>query len=160
MDPNVKTSVLRKMTYGLWVLSADHHGDREASTVTWVSQASFTPPLVTVCLKIGTHLHDVVVQSGAFALHLISADQKDLAGAFTRPTQVTGDRIGGLSFRPGAATGAPILDGFAAWLEARVTDTVRRGDHAVIVAEVVEAGQKDPDAAPLILATTGWNYGG
>ncbi len=160
MDANIKASVLRKMTYGLWVLAADHQGDREASTVTWVSQASFHPPLIMVGLRIGSHLHDVTTQAGAFALHLLHAGQKDVAAAFIKPTEVTPERIGGYAFAPGKVTGAPILEGFSCWMEARVVDTVRRGDHAVLIAEVVDAGQSDASAQSLVLATTGWNYGG
>jgi flavin reductase (DIM6/NTAB) family NADH-FMN oxidoreductase RutF len=159
MDPKVKTTVLRKMTYGMWVLSADAAGDVEASTVTWVSQASFTPPLVTVGIRVGSHLHAVVDRARAFALHLIPDGQKDVAQAFIKPTEVTPTTIGGRAFTRGA-TGAPILDGFPCWLEARVVEGVTKGDHTVFVGEVVEAGHSDPNAAPLVLASTGWNYGG
>ena len=58
------------------------------------------------------------------------------------------------------ATGAPILDDIPYWFEARVTDTVARGDHTVYVAEVVGAGVRDASRPPLNLRTTGMNYGG
>jgi len=41
-----------------------------------------------------------------------------------------------------------------------VTDTIRRGDHTVFVAEVVNAGVRDDTATPLLLRSTGMNYGG
>jgi len=160
MDPKVRKSVLRKMTYGLWVISADAAGERQASTVTWVSQASFTPPLVTVGIRVGSHLHAVVEKAGAFAMHLVAADQKDVAEAYIKETEVTAETIGGRKVSPGPATRAPILEGFACWFEARVVEKVTRGDHAVFVAEVVDASMKDPEAVPLVLASTGWNYGG
>jgi flavin reductase (DIM6/NTAB) family NADH-FMN oxidoreductase RutF len=160
MDPAVKKVVLRKITYGLWVLSADAAGEREASTVTWVSQASFTPPLVTVGIKVGSHLHAVVEKAGAFAMHLIAAGQRDVAEAFIKETKVTADTIGGRKYSAGPATKAPILEGFSCWFDAKVVDRVTKGDHTVFVAEVVEASLKDRKAAPLVLATTGWNYGG
>jgi len=34
------------------------------------------------------------------------------------------------------------------------------GDHTVFVAEVVEAGVRDPDVKPLALHDTPWQYGG
>jgi flavin reductase (DIM6/NTAB) family NADH-FMN oxidoreductase RutF len=46
------------------------------------------------------------------------------------------------------------------WFEATVTDTVKRGDHTVFVAEVVNAGVRDAKAAPMLLRSTGMNYGG
>src|SRR5580704_12162876 len=128
MDAEIKTKVLLKLSYGMWVLSAAADGDREASTITWLSQSSFSPPLLMVAIKAETHLRKVVEKSGAFALHLLTASQQELAGAFTRPTEVSPGKIGGLAFRPGPVTGSPLLEGFSAWLEARVTDSVKRGD--------------------------------
>lgn len=160
MDPAIKAQVLRKMTYGMWVLTAAAGDDLEGSTVTWVSQASFTPPLLMVGIRAGTHLHEVVEKSGAFALHLLEADQKEIAGGFTKPTKVGGGQIGGFAFRKGASTGSPILERFSSWLEARVTDVVKRGDHSVFIAEVVGAGMTDPSAKPLELSSTPWYYGG
>jgi hypothetical protein len=37
---------------------------------------------------------------------------------------------------------------------------VKRGDHTVVVAEVVEAGVRNPDATPMALRDTTWHYGG
>jgi flavin reductase (DIM6/NTAB) family NADH-FMN oxidoreductase RutF len=158
MEAELKKKVLRKITYGMWVISAAAGDDVEASSITWVMQGSFKPPLVVVGVRADTHLRTVIEKGKAFALHLLSASQKDLAEAFTKPTKVEGGKIGGVAWKPGA-TGAPLLEGFSAWLEARVTDVVSRGDHVQFVAEVVEAGMSS-DEEPLALATTGWNYGG
>ncbi len=160
MNQELKTQVLRKMTYGMWVLAADAQGEREASAVTWVMQVSFQPPLIAVAVRTSTHLYKVVSRSRAFALHLLSAEEKSLAESFTRPTEQTESTLGGKSFAPGALTGAPILDGFACWLEARVIDVVAHGDHSVFTAEVVNVGAQDVKAMPLVLSAVGWHYGG
>jgi len=160
MDPALKKAVMRKMTYGVWVISADAAGEREASTVTWVSQMSFTPPLVVVGIRAGSHLHAVVEKAGAFAMHLVAAGQKDVAEAFIKETKVTADTIGGRNYSAGPATRAPILEGFPCWFEARVVERVTKGDHTIFVGEVVEASMTDKDAAPLVLASTGLHYGG
>ncbi len=160
MDAEIRKQVLRKLTYGLYVLTAVHQGELAAGTVNWLSQASFSPPLVMVGLKVDSRLHALVERSRAFAVGILGADQKEVAQAFFRPTEVSGDRLNGQPFRPGPATGSPILTELPAWLEARVTDAVKRGDHTVFVAEVVEAGLADPAARPLEMWDTGWFYGG
>ncbi len=160
MNEDVKKTVLRKMTYGMWVLTAGKGDDLEGSSVTWVCQTSFSPPLVTVAVRADSHLAQVVERHQAFALHLLTKQQKALAEAFTKPTACGGGKIGGIAFKPGAASGAPLLEGFAAWVEAKVTDTVKRGDHTLYVAQVVEVGLTDAKAEPLVLAEVGWHYGG
>ncbi|RME84249.1 MAG: flavin reductase [Caldilineae bacterium] len=160
MDPEVKKQTLRKLTYGLYVLTAADGDDVAAGTVNWLSQASFQPPLVMVGVKKDSGTHALIERTGLFAVNILAAGQKDVAAAFFRPTEVEGDRVNGQAFEPGPTTGAPLLLGAPAWFEARVTDSVKRGDHTVFVAEVIEAGLRDPEAKPLEMWDTGWFYGG
>jgi flavin reductase (DIM6/NTAB) family NADH-FMN oxidoreductase RutF len=160
MDPEVRKRVLRLLTYGLYILTAAGEGEVAAGTVNWLSQASFTPPLVVVAVKVNSRLHDLIDRSRAFAVNILGASQKEVASAFFRPTQVEDGRINGYAFEPGPQTGAPLLIDLPAWFEARVRDVVKRGDHTVFVAEVIEAGLRDPQAKPLEMWDTGWFYGG
>jgi flavin reductase (DIM6/NTAB) family NADH-FMN oxidoreductase RutF len=160
MDPEVKKRTLRLLTYGLYVLTAADGDEVAAGTVNWLSQASFEPPLVMVGVKADSRIHELVERSGTFAVNILGADQKDVATAFFRPSQVEDGRINGYAFEPGPETGAPLLIDLPAWFEARVTDVVKRGDHTVFVAEVVNAGLRDPEAKPLEMWDTGWFYGG
>jgi flavin reductase (DIM6/NTAB) family NADH-FMN oxidoreductase RutF len=160
MDPAVKRQVLRLMTYGLYVLTASAGEDVAGGTVTWLSQASFAPPLVMVGIRRDGRVHAVVDRGRAFAVNVPSAAQQEIASAFFRPSKVEGNRINGYAFERGPATGAPLLVDLPAWFEARVTDDVRRGDHTVFVAEVVACGLRDPGAAPLALSDTPWSYAG
>jgi flavin reductase (DIM6/NTAB) family NADH-FMN oxidoreductase RutF len=160
MNPDIRKSVLRKMTYGMWLLSTGTGEDLEGSSVTWVTQVSFTPPLVTVALRGDSRLCKMVAKHKAAVLHLFASHQKNLAEAFTKPTVCGDGKIGGIAFKATAATGMPLLEGFSSWFEVKVIDTVAKGDHTVFVCEVVEVGETDPKARPLILSEVGWSYGG
>jgi len=160
MDAATKRQVLRLMTYGLYVLTAAAEEELVGGTVTWLSQASFTPPLVMVGIRRDGHVHVVVDRGRAFAVNILSTTQHDIASAFFRPSKVEGNRINGYAFERGPATGAPLLVDLPAWFEARVTDAVARGDHTVFVAEIVACGLQDPSAAPLALSNTPWSYAG
>lgn len=160
MDPEIKKQTLRLLTYGLYVLTVVDDGEIAAGTINWLSQASFTPPLIMVGVKADSRLHALVERSGAFAVNVLAAGQQDVASAFFRPSQVEDGHINGYAFEPGPETGAPLLADLPAWFEARVTDAVKRGDHTVFVAEVVNAGLRAAEAAPLVMWDTGWHYGG
>ncbi|MDG2114416.1 MAG: flavin reductase family protein [Actinomycetota bacterium] len=56
-------------------------------------------------------------------------------------------------------TGSPLILATPYWFECQVTDTVARGDHTIFVCEVINAGVRDAEQAPL-LRDTGMNYGG
>jgi flavin reductase (DIM6/NTAB) family NADH-FMN oxidoreductase RutF len=160
MDPEAKKTALRAINYGLHILTAVDGDDYGAAGVNWLSQASFEPPLVMVGIKADSDSHAVIERSGAFAVNVLGEDQLDVGKAFFRTTTVEGDTLNGFRFERGPETGAPLLVDLPYWFECRVTDTVRRGDHTVFVAEVVNAGVNDAAVTPLLLRTTGMAYGG
>lgn len=160
MNPTIRKRVLRLMTYGLYVLTACADNEIAGGTITWLSQASFTPLLVMAGIRRDGRVHALVERDGGFAVNIVAAGRAEIASAFFRPTKVDGDRINGYAFERGPATGAPLLLDLPAWFEARVTDTVRRGDHTVFVAEVVACGLRHAEVVPLKLSDTSWSYAG
>jgi len=158
MDPNAKKKALRLITYGLYVATSRHGEEFAAGTINWVSQSSFTPPLVMAGIKVDSRLHAVIAESGVFAIHIVGKDQKDFATTFFKGADRQGDKLSGFTFESGS-TGAPILIDSPAWFECRVIEKVARGDHTIYVGEVVDAGVRR-EAAPLTLRDTGFFYGG
>ena len=161
MDESLKRSVLRKLPYGMSVMTAVGAGGMPAaSTLTWISQCSFHPPLVMIAIQKTTRMHEEVLASGGLAVNLLGEGQKDIAKVFFRAPAAEGGQFGDYRYEPGPVTGAPLLTDLPAWIEVRVTDRVERGDHTVFVAEVVGAGVRDERARTLLLSDTPWNYGG
>ena len=160
MDPQIKKQTLRLLTYGLYVATATYENDLAAGSINWLSQASFQPPLVMAAIKADSGLHALVEQSGAFAANVLATGQKEVAAAFFRPTKTSNGKLNGYAYEAGPKTGAPLLLDLPAWFEARVTEVVKGGDHTIYVAEVINAGLRDPDAAAMVLRETGWSYGG
>jgi flavin reductase (DIM6/NTAB) family NADH-FMN oxidoreductase RutF len=167
MDANAKKTALRMIPYGLFVLTAaDKDGEVAAATVNWVTQASFAPPLVVVGVKADSGAHAVIKRSRAFALNVLGKGQQAAAFAFFKPTNREGDLINGEPVRAGS-TGAPLLDSTPAYVECRVVEIVEKGDHSIVIGEVVDAGVRGdiagrPDDATLWLKDLGEKtfYGG
>lgn len=164
MNMEGKKAALRLFQYGLFIYTSKSTSSEEsqpyaASTVTWVSQASFEPPLVMVALRRDSWSHETTKQSGIFALNILGADQKAMAGKFFKELSLEGNKLNGFEFQEGS-DGAPIFSDAIAALECRVTDRVERGDHTVVVGNICEARVTKPDAVPLSLSETGWKYGG
>ncbi|HZQ57851.1 MAG TPA: flavin reductase family protein [Acidimicrobiales bacterium] len=160
MDPQAKKVALRAINYGLYVLTAIDGDEVGAAGVNWLTQASFDPPLIAAAVKSDSDSHAIIERTGAFAVNVLGEDQLDIGKAFFRTTTVEGDTLNGYRFERGAETGAPLLVDLPYWFEARVTDTIKRGDHTVFIAEVVNAGVRDDSVTPLLLRSTGMNYGG
>lgn len=160
MDLQAKKTALRMISHGLYLLSVEHDGRLNASTVSWLSQASFDPPLVMLAVKANTLTHTMVEERGQFAINLLAADQTEMATTFFKRAEHEDHKLSGYAFEPGPVTGAPVFLDVPAWFECRVMDSVKRGDHTIVVAQVVEAGVRNPDAIPMALRDTAWHYGG
>lgn len=162
MDQESKKQALRMLTCGLYVVAAkdDESDEVAAGTITWMSQASFEPPLIMTAIRNDSHLHKLIEKTRAFGVSIISTEQKEIAEAFFRTSKVEGGRVNGYAVQYGEETDAPIVSDCPAWLEARVVDSVDRGDHTVYVAQVVNAGCAQQGAKALALSSTEWTYGG
>ena len=161
MDEDMKRQLLRRIPYGMFVMTAIDRGKPAASTLTWISQCSFHPPLVMIGVQSNSLTHAAIEASGALAVNFLGESQREIAEKFFRPPEDAGSgHLHGLPCEPGPETGSPLLTDLPAWIEARVTDRVERGDHTVYVCEVVGAGTRDSNFRPLLLASTSWNYGG
>lgn len=149
MDPNQKKTALRMIPYGLYVLTAQaRDGATAAATVNWVTQASFEPPLVVVAVKADSQANAVIQSTQSFALNFLGKGQESVAYAFFKSVECDGQQIGGQRYRVGT-TGSPILEATPAFVECRVLETVAKGDHTVVVGEVVEAGVgQEPEGRP------------
>jgi flavin reductase (DIM6/NTAB) family NADH-FMN oxidoreductase RutF len=167
VNADAKKAVLRMIPYGIYVLTTDDGaGNLAASTVNWVTQSAFAPPLVVVGVKADSGTYKALKTAQTFALNMLGKDQKALAFTFFRPADLSDGKISGQAYRKGI-TGAPLLVDAPGALECRVTAVIEQGDHHIVVGEVVEAHLSKPfagrpDAAILEMKDLGDNvfYGG
>ncbi len=146
MDADAKKTVLRMIPYGIYVLTAKAaDGEIAAATVNWVTQTAFEPPLIAVGVKTDSGAYKTVTRSGQFALNMLCKGQQSTAFAFFKPTQFEDGKINGESFQAGT-TGAPILDCAHGAIECKVAEVVERGDHHIVVGEVIAAKLATPPA--------------
>jgi len=160
MDTQAKKQALRMLTYGLYVITSGKGAEVSAGTVNWLSQASFIPPLVVAGVKKERELYKTIKSEGVFVVNILGTGQERLAEEFFRPVVV--DVEGGLLSGHKTTTkmtGIPIISSALSFLECKVTDCIERGDHSILVGEVIEAGIQSLES-PLEMRTTGWFYGG
>ncbi|MBL8898733.1 MAG: flavin reductase family protein [Planctomycetes bacterium] len=158
MDLEAKKSALRSMPHGLYVVTLRRGEERCAFTATWVTQTSFEPPLLAMAVRADSYARSFCQPGAALALHWLDKQQKSFAQTFFKAPPVEGRSFGPYTFQDGAH-GAPILDGVLAHVEGLVHSVVEVGDHHPVLFEVVDAKiHRLGDA--LVLADTGWKYGG
>ena len=121
---------------GVTVVTArDGDGRPVGLTVNAFTSVSLDPPLILVCIHKKAESHEPILESGFFAVNILSRDQETLAITFARGE--ASKRFENLEIFDGPK-GCPLLPGVLAWLECRVHRVYPGGDHSIIVAEVLE----------------------
>jgi flavin reductase (DIM6/NTAB) family NADH-FMN oxidoreductase RutF len=158
----LRRRVLWTMPSGLYVLGARDGDRRNGMTVNWVTQVSFAPKLVAVSVEQDAFTHELISAGRVFSCNIVDRDDRAIVRKFTKPVEVDLDArtLNGFPFHDGA-TGAPILDQAAAYVDCEVREAVAVGDHTLFVGEIVDAAfQKPEDTAVLRMEDTRMNYGG
>ena len=157
MDDKLRKQVLQMFSYGVYILTSKFEDNYCAATVTWVSQASFEPPMVSACIKRNSASYKVVKERGEFLLHILGEDQKDLALSFFKQTTLENGFINKQPYQ--LVDNLPLLTSASAYLKCKVLEIIENGDHPLFLSEVIDAVvQKESE--PLELRNTDWQYGG
>jgi flavin reductase (DIM6/NTAB) family NADH-FMN oxidoreductase RutF len=128
----------------------------------WVMQAGFEPPMVTIAVAPARDLLAAIDQCLPFVLNVLGESQRPLLARFGRPAAAGQSQFDGLEVVR-TPTGAAALAGVAAWLECRPVSQTgggggAAGDHCVVLARVV-AASADAERQPLVhLRRNGLRY--
>ena len=159
LDEQAKKTMLRKIPHGLYVCGVKDGEEMNGFTVSWLMQSSFKPPMVVNCVKQDSGSHEMIKNSGVFAISFLDSNQKDLAAQFFKPKRRVGNKFEDIEFYEGAQTGCPIISDSLGYIECNVVGSVENGDHTVFVGEVIGSGIHR-EGKQLSLEDTDWQYGG
>lgn len=153
---------LGRIPSGLFIVTWREAGHDRGMLASWVMQAGFSPPMISVAVAPGRDLLAAVESGTRFVVNVLADTQRPVLARFGKPATAGEDPFAGLPVHR-SDCGAATLDGAAAWLECMpVTQTSgaahERGDHVVVLARVSCAGSGG-DLAPLVhLRKNGLRY--
>ena len=105
------------------------------------TSVSLDPPLVLVCVNRNASIHQAVLESGSFAVSMLSARQEHVARYFADHSRPRGPaEFAAVDWSPAPRTGAPVLRGALAWLDCSLTAAYDGGDHAIFLGSVLASG--------------------
>lgn len=158
----LRRRVLWSMPAGLYVVGSAHAGRRNLMTLDWATQVATDPKLVAISVEREALTRELVAGSGSFSLCLVGREDRAVVRKFVKPVEERPDgSLNGFAVRC-AATGAPILEIAAAWLECEVRDSLEARSHTLFVGEVVDAGfGAGGEETPILrMEDTRMSYGG
>ena len=136
---------MARLPAGVVVVSARTGEEFRGLTASSLVSISIEPPLVLVGLEHLSATRVTVLATKAFNVSVLTRSQEFIADCFAGRAPAIDPNWRTLPYRLGK-NGIPLIDGCAAWLECRLTQTHPAGDHDICVGEVeaAEIGAGDP----------------
>ena len=130
-----------------------------AMVASWVSQASFTPPGLTVAVAKDRAVEALLHKGDRFALNVLAEGRETgPMKQFLQPFAPGADRFAGLELES-SPHDQPLLPEALAWLDGEVKQRMECGDHWLIYAEVSQGGLMDGEGTTAVhQRRSGANY--
>jgi len=150
--------LLKTIPYPLALLTTRRGEEINAMPVSWLGQVSSEPPMVQAAVKTVRYSHDMIRESGRFAVVFMAVNQKELIPAFKLESDDRSEKFKGfkVSETPG---GCPVLDDTVGWLDCRVVSMTTPGDHTLFVGEITDAKALKEDEVLTSLDWGDYHYG-
>jgi len=146
---------LGRLSGGLYVVTA-RQSDGEASrsgamVASWVSQASFDPPGISIAVAKDRAIESLLQVDDRFVLNILREDNhQPLLRHFLRRFPPGADRFAGVAVLEEVAAGGPVLGDALAYLGCRVAQRLEGPDHWIIYAVVEQGNVADTEAATAV----------
>ena len=153
MDPQM-AEAFRLIPYGIYVLATRRGTDPCAMIVSWVSQVSYSPPLLLVALRRSRYALPLIRETGHFSLSLLRSDQKSWVARFKTP--LPRDLFQDFFYETVEKAAPVSRKALASW-ECRVVSIQEAGDHMLIIGDV-QSATAGREGEPLTTAVYGKTY--
>lgn len=146
-----------EIPYGIYVLITAQNMGPRAMVVSWVVQASYSPPLLLVALRKDRPVIPAILEQNIFSLNLLREGQVSWVDRFKGLdlSQNIGDCFE--EIRVGTQKFFRLKNALAFWA-CRVVSKIAPGDHLLIVSEALAASAEK--GKPLITSDCGKRYVG
>ncbi|MDB6172907.1 MAG: hypothetical protein JWL59_2218 [Chthoniobacteraceae bacterium] len=140
-------AAIGKIASGLYVATAKLNDVPIGMLCSFVEQAGFEPPMVSIALGSGRPIVAALEGDGLFGLHVLSKDDNALLKAFAR-----GDNPAAFEelARVENAFGIPQFSEAWAFLACKVVGKLDAGDHTLYLAEVLDGALQRESAEPMV----------
>ncbi|ORA11298.1 flavin reductase [Mycobacterium arosiense] len=151
-DPMHMRNVLGQFPTGVVVITAvAKDGTAVGLTVGSFTSVSLDPPLVAFMAQAGSASWRKIETSGAFCVNVLTYTQEHVCRAMATRRA---DKFSGIAWHP-AASGSPVLDKVAAWIDCDIESVIPAGDHFIVLARVRDLDVAEA-TAPLIFYQGGY----
>lgn len=135
------------LTHGVNIVAAEHEGKKMGLSVAWATQVG--TDRILVCVGKQSATRDLILESKAFGLSVLRADQLELSRRFGTKSSRDIDKFEGIAHHT-AKTGSPLLDDCGAAFDCVVEAVYDQGEGKLIIGRIVSAEFRSKRYEPLL----------
>lgn len=145
--PDSLMQALGRIASGLYIVTTGSGAEATGFLGSWIMQAGFEPPAVTVAVHRDRAVLGAMRDSGHFCVSVLAPASMSLLGHFSRGFKPGEDAFVGLDIAL-ADSGVPYLTAAHAYLSCKLLGEATWSDHVILCGEVLagecESLQEDP----------------
>ncbi len=164
IDQETKDSIapiLGRVPSGVFILVAgDGGGQKTGLLASWIQQASFEPPQVTVAVNKSRYLNEWLSEGAPVTINQVANGDGDLFKHFGKGFEPDADAFDGVETLDGN-NGLPLLKAAMASMEGSILTRMDAGDHVIhlIAINAAKAHQDPSDFDPFVhVRKNGFSY--
>jgi flavin reductase (DIM6/NTAB) family NADH-FMN oxidoreductase RutF len=142
---------------GIFVVTTARGSVRAAYVGSWLQQAAFEPPAITIAMNKHRPLLALLEPGSGLGVNILGRRQAALYARFERGFGLAEDPFIGEAVMT-AVTGVPLLEEAFAYVDCRVQTMVDAGDHMVILAEVLAGAVQQTGEPMTYTRRSGFTY--
>ncbi|MGB9700862.1 MAG: flavin reductase family protein [Thermodesulfobacteriota bacterium] len=134
MDVQI-AQALRLIPYGIYLLITGPREKEKAMIVSWVTQVSYSPPLIAAVLRYNRSVLKLLQEGSLLSLNLLKNEHKPFIPILKSSSSLN---LAGFNFQRGMANVLYLPDALAYWF-CEVHSLISMGDHMLVVNKIKAA---------------------
>ena len=147
-----------RISGGLYIITAQKGDVKSAMLASWVSQASFEPPGMTIAVAKDRAIESLMHPGDRFVLNVLEEGKyQPLMKHFLKRFKPGADRFAGVKTQT-AENGSPILTDALAYLECEVVSRMECADHWIVYSKINRGRVSNPEGLTAVHHRKVGNY--
>jgi flavin reductase (DIM6/NTAB) family NADH-FMN oxidoreductase RutF len=147
-------AAIGRIPSGVFIITASRGEQKIGMMGSWIAQAGFEPPCISVAVAPEREIYSAIVESGRFSINVLSNENMNLMKAFSRYSP---EQFEGIDFTE--TEYGIVLNESVAVLHCSLKGKFDGTDHHIFFGEVIDGAYLNHEQAPMVhLRKSGFNY--
>ena len=149
-------AALGKIPSGVFIATSTQDGEEIGMLASFVEQAGFNPPTITVAIGLDRRLNQAVEESKMIGINILAEEDARLMKPFNQ--QDNRSPFDSIELEDNEYELPQLCDALA-FLACKIIGKIEGGDHIIYAAEVVDGVLNDPSRSPMVrVRKNGFHY--